>query len=159
MPADDQQKAAGEGRKSFAGLSREEVRQRAEAAAQQARAKSEFILSRAYGLLRDPKREWEQIRAEETNTLSILFGYVAPLAAFFAVCVLVGSLVFEHPPLFPAFLSAVLTFFLLTGFVWLVGFVISGAAEYFDSDRDDLAAQKVAAYSFTPFFLSGVLWL
>ena len=31
--------------------------------------------------------------------------------------------------------------------------------ENFDADRDDLAAQKVAAYSMTPFFLSGVFWL
>ena len=29
-----------------------------------ARQKAEFILSRAYGLLRNPTAEWEQIRAE-----------------------------------------------------------------------------------------------
>ena len=35
----------------------------ARARAQQALRTSEFILSRAYGLLREPKKEWEQIKA------------------------------------------------------------------------------------------------
>ena len=52
-----------------------------EASAQEALRKSEFILSRAWGLLREPKKEWEQIRAEETTVPNILLGYVAPLAA------------------------------------------------------------------------------
>ncbi len=53
----------------------------ARAKAQQARAKAEFILSRAYGLLREPKKEWAQIRDEITTIPNILIGYVAPLAA------------------------------------------------------------------------------
>ncbi len=32
-------------------------------------------------------------------------------------------------------------------------------AENFDGDRNDLAAQKVAAYSLTPFLLAGFAWL
>ena len=43
----------------------------AKARAQQAFRKSEFILSRAFGLLREPKKEWEQIKAEETTIPSI----------------------------------------------------------------------------------------
>ena len=67
----------------------------ARARAQQALRKSEFILSRAYGLLREPKKEWEQIRAEETTVPNILIGYVAPLAAIIPVCSLIGSYIFE----------------------------------------------------------------
>ncbi len=67
----------------------------ARARAQQALRKSEFILSRAFGLLREPKKEWEQIRAEETTVPSILIGYVAPLAAIPPVCDLIGSAIFN----------------------------------------------------------------
>ncbi len=55
--------------------------EQARARAEQAYRKSEFILSRAFGLFREPKKEWEQIRAEETTVPNILLGYVAPLAA------------------------------------------------------------------------------
>ena len=49
--------------------------------AQEAVRKSEIIFTRAYGLLREPKKEWEQIKAEETTVPNLLIGYVAPLAA------------------------------------------------------------------------------
>lgn len=134
---------------------REQMRQRA----QQARQKTEFILSRAYGLFRDPKLEWEQIKAEETNIPSILLGYTAPLTAFFSICVLIGSFLFESPPIDRAIVGAIVTFLVMTALVALMGYIINLIAENFDADRGDLAAQKVAAYSMTPFFLSGVFWL
>ncbi len=64
--------------------------------AQEALRKSEFILSRAYGLLREPKKEWEQIKAEQTTIPHILIGYVAPLAAIPPVCDLIGSALFNR---------------------------------------------------------------
>ena len=153
MSGEEQQQA--DPAKPARGFTAEEARQRA----QQARQKAEFILSRAYGLMRDPKAEWEQIKAEETNIASILLGYVAPLTAFFSLCVLIGSLIFEGRPIGGALVDAVITAVLMTGLVALIGYVISAVAESFDADKDELAAQKVAAYSFTPFFLSGVFWL
>ena len=42
----------------------------ARARARQAMRKSEIIFTRAYGLLREPKKEWEQIKAEETTVPS-----------------------------------------------------------------------------------------
>lgn len=159
MPAEDDTKPAGEGRKGFAGFSREEVRQRAGAAAQQARAKSEFILSRAYGLFRDPKLEWDQIRAEETSVVSLLLGYVAPLTGFFSVCIFIGSVLFDHARFDRALIALIVTFIVMTALIYLIGLIIDMTAENFESSRNELAAQKVAAYSFTPFFLSGVLWL
>lgn len=136
--------------------------------AQATRQKAEFILSRCYGLLRDPKGEWEQIRAEETNIPSILIGYVAPLAAIPVVCGLLGSFIFGNsyggevlrPPLADALVGGVVSFVASVALVFLLGILINAVAENFDADRDDLAAQKVAAYSMTPAFLSGIfsLW-
>jgi hypothetical protein len=131
--------------------------------AQAALRKSEFILSRAYGLLREPKKEWEQIRAEETTVPSILIGYVAPLAAIPPVCDLIGQALFN--PLLQvqfgeAVVRAAVTWLVSVGLVFFLGVLINVVADHFEADKDDLAAQKIAAYSLTPAFLSGVfsLW-
>lgn len=131
--------------------------------AQEALRKSEFILSRAYGLLRDPKQEWEQIRAEETAIPNILIGYVAPLAAIPPVASLIGSFAFDREmagEFGDALIRAAVTWLVSVAFVFLLGVLINALADNFDGDRDDLAAQKTAAYSLTPAFLSGVfsLW-
>lgn len=131
--------------------------------ARQAYQKSEFILSRAWGLLTDPKGEWEQIKAEETTIPSILLGYVAPLAAIPPVCDLIGSAMFGRLlQLGPgeALVRGVVTWLVSIALVAFLGILINLIADNFDGDRNDLAAQKVAAYALTPAFLSGVfsLW-
>jgi hypothetical protein len=134
----------------------------ARARAQAAMRKSEFILSRAYGLLRDPKREWEQIKAEETTVPNILLGYVAPLAAIIPVCSLIGSYVFEPGfagDLGASLISAVVTWIVSVALVFLIGILINTMAEQFEGEKNDLNAQKIAAYSLTPAFLSGVFGL
>lgn len=125
--------------------------------------KSEFILSRAWGLLREPKKEWEQIRAEETTIPNILLGYVAPLAAIPPVCDLIGSAIFNRMLQIDsadALVRAAVTWLVSIALVFFLGVLINAVAENFDADKDDLAAQKIAAYSLTPAFLSGFfsLW-
>lgn len=140
----------------------------ARARARAALRSSEFILSRAWGLLRDPKAEWEQIRREQTTIPSILIGYVAPLAAIPPVAGLIGAAAFGvqigdqvlRPPLGEALISVVVTWIVSIALVAFLGVLVNAVAENFDGDRDDLAAQKVAAYALTPAFLSGLfsLW-
>jgi hypothetical protein len=135
----------------------------ARARAEQALRKSEFILSRAYGLFSEPKKEWEQIRAEETTVPNILIGYVAPLAAIPPVCDLIGSALFNRLLTIDpasAIIRAGVTWLVSVALVFFLGVLINAVAGNFEADKDDLAAQKVAAYSLTPAFLSGVfsLW-
>lgn len=135
----------------------------ARAKAEEALHKSEFILSRAWGLLTEPAKEWAQIRDERTTIPNILIGYVAPLAAIPPICDLIGSSLFNRllsvePG--EALVRAVVTWLVSIALVAFLGILINALAQNFDADRDDLAAQKVAAYSLTPSFLSGVfsLW-
>lgn len=140
----------------------------ARARAEEAYRKSEFILSRVYGLFQNPKAEWEQIRAEQTTIPSILIGYVAPLAAIPPICGVIGAYVFGmrigdevlRPSLDNALVSAVVTWVVSVALVFVLGLIVNVVAENFDADRDELNAQKLAAYSLTPAFLSGVfsLW-
>ncbi|MCL4715204.1 MAG: DUF1282 family protein [Hyphomonadaceae bacterium] len=135
----------------------------ARARAEQAYRKSEFILSRAYGLLREPDKEWRQIKAEATTIPNILLGYVAPLAAIPPVCDLIGSTLFNRLLVIEpgeALIRAVVTWVVTVALVFLLGLLINALADQFEADRDELGAQKIAAYSLTPAFLSGVfsLW-
>jgi hypothetical protein len=125
--------------------------------AAQARRKAELILSRAYGLLRDPKAEWRQIRDEETTAASLMLGYVAPLAAVPPVCGLIGTLAFVRDLSTPAqaFVGAVVSFLVLMAVIFFLGYLISALAEYFEGERSDLAAMKLAAYAPTPALLMG----
>lgn len=142
----------------------EQARERME----QARHKAEFILSRAYGLLREPKSEWLQIKGEETTIPNIMLGYVAPLAAVPPICGLIGAFVFGvnyggvdlRPPLDDALVGTLVSFVASVAMVFALGILVNVLADNFAGDRSDLAAQKVAAYSMTPAFLSGVfsLW-
>jgi hypothetical protein len=135
----------------------------ARAKAEQAYRKSEFIFSRAYGLLREPNKEWQQIKAEETTVPHILLGYVAPLAAIPPICDLIGSTLFNRLLVIEpgeAIIRAVVTWLVSVALVFLLGLLINTLADQFEADRDDLSAHKVAAYSLTPAFLSGIfsLW-
>lgn len=144
------------------------TREEAARRAREARQKAELIFSRAYGLFRDPKGEWEQIRAEETNVPSILLGYVAPLAAIPPLFGAAGSLVFGESyggqvvrtDAGTILVSAVVTFIASIALVYFLGILIGAIAENFEAQKDDLSAQKVAAYAMTPSFMSGVfsLW-
>ncbi len=134
----------------------------ARARAQQAFRKSEFILSRAYGLMREPKKEWEQIKAEEATIPNILIGYVAPLAAIPIVCDLIGQSFFNNAlqvDFGQALIRAVITWIISIGIVFFLAIVVNVAAESFEADKNDLAAQKIAAYAYTPAFLAGVFLL
>jgi hypothetical protein len=136
--------------------------------AAEARQKAEIIFSRAYGLVRDPRGEWEQIKAEKTNIPSILLGYVAPLAAIPPLAGAIGGLAFGEQVgetvvrIDPGtvLVTAIVTFLASVALVYFMGILINTLAENFDAERDELAAQKVAAYSMTPAFVSGVfsLW-
>lgn len=140
-------------------------------AREKAKQKAEFILSRAYGLFRAPDAEWLQIRDEKTNIPSIILGYVAPLAAIPHVCGLIGNLVFGNRVVNEygttviratpdTIVATVISYVVVVLLVFLLGILINAIAENFDGDRNEIASQKVAAYSMTPAFLSGIfsLW-
>jgi hypothetical protein len=153
MTGEDQ--GQGEGQRRFSvGAARQHARN--------AMAKSEFILSRAYGLFRDPKGEWRQIHDEQTTVPNILIGYVAPLAAIPPICDLIGSSVFAHMlQVEPgqAIIRAVVTWIVSIALVGFLGVLVNVLASNFDAERNDLGSQKIAAYSLTPAFLSGVFSL
>jgi hypothetical protein len=130
-----------------------------------ARAKSEFILSRAYGLMRNPTQEWKQIDAEETSIFQVLLGYTLPLAALFALATFLGSFLLGErmgdtvvrPEVGPALVSAVVWTVMLTAGIGVLGLLASMIAENFEAERQDVRGVKLVAYAFTPTLVAGLV--
>lgn len=129
-----------------------------------AREKSEFILSRAWGLFTNPEAEWAQIRDEKTTVPSLLLGFVTPVAAAPTFAGMLGQLVFGEqvgdqrvrPEFLTAFGNAIITCLSVIALVYLMGLLINMIAEQFDGDRNEMNALKVAAYTPTPVLVTGL---
>ena len=123
------------------------------------------LAGRVTGLLRAPAAEWRVIADEPATPLSLLIGYILPLAAIGALALFISDVVFGEPvPLLgrvradPA--TALASALLLTAFKVIAVFVeaalVDVLAPSFGGQRDRLRALKLVAYSHTPFWLAGV---
>ncbi len=123
------------------------------------------LVARVAALVRAPAAEWRIIADEPATRLSLVTGYILPLAAIGALAMFVSDVVFGEPvPLIgrvradPA--AALASALLLVAFKVIVVFGVAALvdvlAPHFGGQRDRLRALKLVAYSHTPFWLAGV---
>ena len=126
------------------------------------------LQSRVTNILKDPKREWVVIEAEQTTTEQLYRRYIAPLAAIPAVCGFIGmTLVGVSVPFVGtyresiprAFVSMVVTYVLSLVGVYVAALIVNKLAPTFDSRPDQVQALKIVAYAQTPSWIAGVLSL
>lgn len=121
--------------------------------------------ARVVAVLRSPASEWPVVAAEPATPLSLVTGYILPLAAIGALALFVSDVVFGEPvPLLgrvraePA--AALASSLLLVAFEVIVVFgvaaVVDALAPQFGGQRDRLRSLQLVAYSHTPFWLAGV---
>ncbi len=124
------------------------------------------IVDRVRNICLSPSTEWSVIAQEPAQTGSLLAGYVAPLAAIGAVAGFVGgSIIGRTLPfvgtfrvgIIPGLIGACLTLVMSIVSVGIVALIINALAPTFGAQRDGMQALKVAAYSYTPAWLAGVL--
>lgn len=126
------------------------------------------IVDRVKNILITPKTEWDVIEAETTPTQQLIVGYVLPLAAIAALCAYIGLAVigqslgpFGHYRIgmVAALSGFILQMVMSVLMVFLVGFIIDALAPTFGATKNMDQARKVAAYSYTPAWVVGVLSL
>jgi hypothetical protein len=126
------------------------------------------LIQRTKNIVLGPKLEWRVIAPEPTSIAQLYTGYVMPLAAFAAVMsflhmsVIGASVPFAgvvRTPIASGLMAAILSFGLGLVGLFLVGLIINRLAPTFAGLSDRRQALKVAAYSFTPAWLSSVLAL
>jgi Yip1 domain len=132
------------------------------------RAPTAGLIARVKNIVLQPKLEWPVIAPEPTTIAQLYTGYVMPLAAFAAVLsflhisVLGVSVPFAgvmRSPMAVGLESAVLYFGSSLLGLFLVGLIINVLAPRFAGTANQRQALKVAAYAFTPAWLSSVLAL
>jgi hypothetical protein len=126
------------------------------------------IVQRVQSLLLKPKEEWVKIKAEPTTVAELFTSYVMLLAAIpsgfqFLGNVLVGKRlplvgVFRWP-IGRALVYAVVSYVLALAAVYLFALIINELAPSFSSAKNMTSALKLAAYSMTPGWVAGVLYI
>lgn len=126
------------------------------------------LLGRIRGILLSPKQEWPVIARESASAMSVLQGYVAPLAGFLAIVSfvhvsLIGvSIPFAgtvRTPLVTGLIQAVITCVMAAIGVCIVAAIVNALAPRFGGVREWRQALKVAAYSLTPGFVGSLFGL
>ena len=124
------------------------------------------MIERAKNMILTPKAEWDVVTLENSTTAEIYKGYIVPLAALGPVAMFIGwSLVGVSVPFIGTTRISILTgfsmalvsyVFALVG-VFLIALLINALAPSFGGEKNQTQALKVAAYSYTPAWVAGVL--
>ncbi len=126
------------------------------------------LIPRVKSLILSPKAEWGKIKGEPATVQGLMTSYAAVLAAIPSIAQFIGySVVGIRVPFanvyrfgFGSSLArAVLTYVFSLATVYLIALVIKTLAPNFSSSSDMVGAMKLSAYSMTPFWIAGILFI
>ena len=115
------------------------------------------IIERAKNILMTPKTEWLVIDTEQATPMTLLTGYVLPLAILASLAKILNGLFL--PGVFGSYFiwAAVIGFIsILIGF-YISIYVIDLLAPSFDSEKNLNKSAQLVAYSNTPVWVAGFL--
>ncbi len=124
------------------------------------------LIDRAKNICLSPKTEWDVIAAETAPPSDIVTGYVLPLAGIAAVAAFIGgSLVGYNMGFFGSYRMpvgwgigyAVYQLVMAVVSVFVLGWIIDWLAPNFGGQKNYAQAFKIAAYSYTPSWIAGIL--
>ena len=116
------------------------------------------LFERVKGILVDPKAEWPRIKPEPGEMVYLFANYVAVLAAIPAICGWIAWIV-VGAPVVTGVVITLIRYLLSFVSVYLLALIIDALAPTFDADKNFDNALKLAVYSATPFWLSGIFSL
>lgn len=133
------------------------------------------LASRVKGIILSPQTEWEAIASENATIRDLYVHYIAILAAIPPFANFLGAWLFGysrghlgyvHATFGAGLYRAIIQYVLSLPLLFMVAFIISMVAPYFEGKSNDRRALALAAYSFTPVWLAaafglvpGVRWL
>jgi hypothetical protein len=123
---------------------------------------------RVPNILTDPYAEWTRIEKEPDDLAHLLLGYVAPLALVPAIFIFIGGCFvgavipgkgLVHASIFDGVFGAIFGYVLNFITVALLALLIDLLASQFGGRRDYGNAFRLAVYSYTPVWLTGIFLL
>jgi len=120
------------------------------------------VVNRAKNMIVTPKTEWDVVAAEPTPPAQVVTGYVLPLAAAYALASFIGLAIFAgllggFAGVGAALIGAIYHLVMAIVSVFVLGFIIDALAPTFSGTKSFDQAIKVAAYSYTPVWVFGLL--
>lgn len=118
------------------------------------------LIERVKNILLTPKTEWEVIKGETATPMSLLTGYVLPLAIVASAGTLLKLFLFSGPLGFGtgfAIASAVIAFVATIVAFYATVYVVDMLAPSFNSEKDLNKSAQLVAYSATPSYIGGLL--
>ncbi|MBE0645720.1 MAG: YIP1 family protein [Bacteroidetes bacterium] len=120
------------------------------------------LVDRAKNIIMSPKTEWEAIANEPADMGGIFTGYVIPMALIPAIASFIGygfiGLGFISGVTWGIAYALISLLSSLIG-VFLLAFVINLLAPSFGSEKDQGRAMQLVAYSYTPMWVGGILYV
>jgi hypothetical protein len=126
------------------------------------------LQERVTRILKQPQTEWPVIEAESTSVGTLYRSYIMPLAAIPAICGFLGMvLIGVSLPVVGGFRYGIAEALRVEVFrfvsqlivCYIAAYVVSMLARTFNSRDDVVQALKLVAYSMTPVWIAGVLYL
>src|SRR5262245_251471 len=126
------------------------------------------LVGRVVSILRSPRAEGAVIADEPATPMEIYTGYAAPLAAIGALALVVAQVAYglQFPligvvkaDVVTGLAAGLLMFAAALVNLFVLAWIIDGLAPRFGGQADPLQALKVAAYSYTPIWLAGLIYL
>lgn len=112
------------------------------------------IIDRVKNILFSPKTEWQKIHSEDKTSVEIVREYLVyliaiPVVAQFLRHIMFGYFLRERIGFFAALITAVISFVLIIIGMYIAAYVINALAPSFGAQKDEMAAFKLVAYSYT----------
>lgn len=126
------------------------------------------LISRIKAIIFTPRTEWEEIEKEDSSIRDLYVRYIAllalipPFASFISVWLFGysrGNLGYVHATFGGGLFRAIVQYALSLPILFMVAFVMSMAAPFFEGKSDDRRALALAAYSYTPAWLAAAFGL
>jgi hypothetical protein len=126
------------------------------------------IVRRVQAILINPKEEWARIKAEPASVADLFTSYVLVLAAIPAGFQFLGNILVGRRlpvvgrytwPVGTALANAIMSYVFALAAVYLFALIINELAPSFASVKNMTNALKLAAYSMTPGWVAGVLYV
>ena len=126
------------------------------------------LVQRVQAILLKPKEEWIKIKGESATVADLFKSYAMVLAAIPAVSQFLGNVLIGRRLPFVGYYkwsvgralgNAVFTYLFALATVYLFALIINALAPNFASPQNMISALKLAVYSMTPGWVSGIFYI
>jgi len=126
------------------------------------------LIPRIQGIVIKPKEEWEKIKKQPLSISDLFTKYVLILVAIPAVAQFIGRGIIGYSVPFVgwvrsgigrALLHGIFYYVLTVALVYLLGMIINVLAPSFNSKQNQEKAMNLAAFSMTPAWIAGILYI